>query len=206
MPLYSFDQQYIIQGFSPIGVDEAGRGPLAGPVVAAAVCLDYDFTIEGLNDSKKLTAAKREKLSAIIMAKARAYKIVEVPVSYIDEHNILQATFRAMREAIQAIQNSNSCFLIDGNQLPDKELANCHAIIRGDGKSAAIAAASILAKVYRDKLMCQLDEIYPQYGFARHKGYGTREHLAALDKYGFCPVHRSSFAPIRHRTIWDLVK
>ncbi len=206
MSLYDFDHKYIDQGFRPVGVDEAGRGPLAGPVVAAGVMLDYNHIIDGLNDSKELTTTKREELFDRIVATAHAYKIVEVPASYIDEHNILQATFKAMREVIQALQIADSCYLIDGNHLPDKAMTDCHAIIRGDGKSAAIAAASILAKVYRDRLMCQLDQIYPQYGFAKHKGYGTREHLAALDTYGVCPIHRLSFEPIRQRSIWSLVE
>lgn len=204
MSLWSFDQTYLKDGMHLIGVDEAGRGPLAGPVVAAAVILDYTQRIEGLDDSKKLSANKREKLYTEIIATAKAYRIVQVPVSYIDEHNILQASLYAMREAIIALNLDDAICLIDGNHCPKQLLLECIPLIKGDGRSACVAAASILAKVYRDRLMQELEMQYPGYGFAKHKGYGTPQHLQALDKYGVCPEHRTSFEPIRQRTIWNI--
>ncbi len=203
MHLYDFDRQYLKHDYSLVGVDEAGRGPLAGPVVAAAVCLDYEHPICGLNDSKKLSAKKRESLYEQIITSARAYQIVQIPVSYIDEHNILRAALKAMSDAIVALELSNPFCLIDGNHKPSANMENVLTIIKGDAKSAAIAAASILAKVWRDRLMQDLDAVYPQYGFALHKGYGTPAHLRALDAYGICPQHRQSFEPIRQRTIWN---
>lgn len=178
------------------GVDEAGRGPLAGPVFAAAVILNPDKPIEGLNDSKKLTEKKREELFDIIQERALAFCIARADVDEIDRINILQATLLAMQRAIAGLAMSPDLALIDGNQLP---LLTCkaRAIIKGDETEPAISAASILAKVARDREMCLLDRDFPQYGFSQHKGYGTKAHLLALEKYGPCIFHRRSFAPIK---------
>lgn len=174
------------------GVDEAGRGPLAGPVCAAAVILPRDLELPGLNDSKKLTDKKRRALYDLILAQAIAYSVVLMDEKTIDEINILQATLRAMEQAVESLAVTPDFVLIDGNREPNLELP-CKAIIGGDGKSANIAAASILAKVTRDRLMEELDAQYPEYGFAVHKGYGTKRHYAALREFGASPVHRQSF-------------
>lgn len=177
------------------GVDEAGRGPLAGPVVAAAVILDDLRPIAGLNDSKKLSAAKREKLFDEIRAKALCCSIAQASVEEIDEINILQATLLAMRRAVEGLRLKPAKVLVDGNRLPVLGVL-AEAIVKGDATVPAISAASILAKVTRDRWCAELDAKYPQYGFAAHKGYGTAEHLAALQTHGACPEHRKTFAPV----------
>jgi ribonuclease HII len=178
------------------GVDEAGRGPLAGPVVAAAVILDELNPIEGLADSKVLTAAKRERLYDEIRAKALCCAIGEASVEEIDEINILQATMLAMRRAVEGLRLKPAKVLVDGNRLPVLRVP-AEAIVKGDALVQAISAASILAKVHRDRLCLQLDALHPGYGFATHKGYATAEHLAALQRQGACIAHRRSFAPVR---------
>lgn len=178
------------------GVDEAGRGPLAGPVVAAAVILDDQQPIKGLNDSKKLTPATRERLFDEIRAKALCLCIAEATVEEIDQINILQATMLAMKRAVEGLRLKPAQVLVDGNRLPVLKVP-AEAIVQGDAKVTAIAAASILAKVHRDRLCQQLHERYPHYGFDGHKGYGTAAHLAALAAHGACPEHRRSFAPVR---------
>ena len=177
------------------GVDEAGRGPLAGPVVAAAVILDELHPIAGLADSKKLTATRREALFDEIRAKALCCSIAQASVEEIDRLNILQATLLAMRRAVLGLRLKPMMVWVDGNQLPQLSMP-AEAIVKGDALVPAISAASILAKVYRDRWCAQVDEQYPQYGFATHKGYGTAAHLAALQEYGPCPLHRSTFAPV----------
>ena len=174
------------------GVDEAGRGPLAGPVYAAAVILPRGLVIEGLNDSKKLTEKKRAELFDVITAKAVAYGIASADEKEIDEINILQATFLAMRRAIAALPVRPDLALIDGNRDSDFGVPS-ETVVRGDGLSANIAAASILAKVPRDRVMERFAEEYPQYGFEIHKGYGTKRHYEALREFGPCPIHRQSF-------------
>ncbi|EGI76133.1 ribonuclease HII [Hylemonella gracilis ATCC 19624] len=177
------------------GVDEAGRGPLAGPVVAAAVILDELNPIEGLDDSKKLTAARRERLYDEIRAKALCCAVAEASVEEIDALNILQATLLAMRRAVGGLRLKPSKVLVDGNQLPRLSVLS-EAVVRGDALVPAISAASILAKVHRDRWCLSYDREFPQYGFAAHKGYGTAVHLAALHMHGACPQHRRSFAPV----------
>ena len=178
------------------GVDEAGRGPLAGPVVAAAVILDGLKPIRGLNDSKLLTALARERLCVEIHAKALCFCIAQASVEEIDELNILQATMLAMRRAVEGLRLRPNKVLVDGNRLPILKVA-AEAIVRGDAKVKAISAASILAKVHRDRLCLELHRQHPQYGFDGHKGYPTPAHLAALKEHGACPHHRRSFAPVR---------
>jgi ribonuclease HII len=178
------------------GVDEAGRGPLAGPVVAAAVILDDLKRIKGLNDSKQLTHRTRERLYDEIRAKALCCSIAEASVEEIDTLNILQATMLAMRRAVEGLRLKPAKVLVDGNQLPVLRI-HAEAIVGGDAKVKAISAASILAKVHRDRLCVQMHEVHPRYGFDAHKGYGTPEHLAALREHGACPWHRRSFAPVR---------
>lgn len=177
------------------GVDEAGRGPLAGPVVAAAVILDDQNPIFGLNDSKKLTALRREKLYDEIRAKALCCSVAQASVEEIDRLNILQATLLAMRRAVEGLRLKPAKVLVDGNRLPVLDVL-AEAIVQGDATIPAISAASILAKVTRDRWCAELDQRYPQYGFAGHKGYGTAEHLAALRAHGACPEHRKTFAPV----------
>ena len=191
--LWEIEQACFAEGFSLIcGVDEAGRGPLAGPVCAAAVILPPYLSIEGLNDSKKLSDRKRRELYDIITAQAVAYGIAFADEKEIDEINILQATFRAMERAIQKLEVRPQLALIDGNRARDFGLP-VRTIVKGDSLSASIAAASILAKVTRDRLMEQQALLYPQYGFEVHKGYGTKRHYEALREYGPCPIHRRSF-------------
>ena len=177
------------------GVDEAGRGPLAGPVVVAAVILPMGLFLPHLNDSKRLSATVREELFSAIMESAVAVEIVSISEKIIDEKNIYQATKQGMHEAVAALQPQPQRVLIDAVplQLPMPSIS----LVHGDAQSATIAAASIAAKVTRDRLMVMYDEQYPQYGFKKHKGYGTAEHLEALQKYGPCPLHRRSFEPIR---------
>lgn len=192
--LWSFEQRAWDEGFTHVcGVDEAGRGPLAGPVCAAAVILPPNAEIDGLNDSKKLTAKRREALYDVILSQAVAYGIAMVDEKTIDEINILQATFLAMRQAVEQLSVTPELALVDGNREPDFGSIPVKTIIKGDSLSANIAAASILAKVTRDRFMMEQDQIYPQYGFAVHKGYGTQAHYAALRTYGACPIHRKCF-------------
>jgi ribonuclease HII len=178
------------------GVDEAGRGPLAGPVVAAAVILDDLAPIRGLKDSKVLTERARERLFDEIRARALCCSIAQASVEEIDALNILQATLLAMRRAVDGLRLRPRKVLVDGNRLPPLPMA-AEAIVKGDSKVHAISAASILAKVHRDRLCLELHEQYPQYGFATHKGYPTTAHLAALCEHGACVQHRRSFAPVR---------
>lgn len=178
------------------GVDEAGRGPLAGPVVAAAVILDPARPIAGLADSKKLSPARREMLAEEIRAKALAWCVAEASVAEIDQLNILQATLRAMQRAVEGLSIKPGEVLIDGNRCPDLA-PPARAIVGGDAAVAEISAASILAKTVRDAGMLDLHAAFPDYGFDRHKGYGTATHLAALQLHGPCPAHRRSFAPVR---------
>ena len=177
------------------GVDEAGRGPLMGPVVAAAVILDELNPIKGLADSKKLTARKRDKLYDEIRAKALCFSVALATVEEIDTLNILQATMLAMKRAVEGLRLKPHKVLVDGNRLPVLSMLS-EAIVKGDALIPAISAASILAKVHRDRWCVEFDLQYPQYGFAGHKGYGTTAHLAALREHGACPQHRRSFAPV----------
>lgn len=192
--MYSFEQECFSKGYQRVcGVDEAGRGPLAGPVCAAAVILDPNQPIAGLNDSKKLSEKKREALFPQIIDKALAYKICMVDAQTIDDINILQATMQAMKQAVEGLELPADFALIDGNKCPPLRTVPAMAIVGGDGKSASIAAASILAKVSRDHYMQQLGEAFPDYGFAIHKGYGTKAHYAAIAQHGICPEHRKTF-------------
>lgn len=178
------------------GVDEAGRGPLVGAVVASAVILDENNPIDGLNDSKKLSAAKREKLAAEIKQKAMAWAIASVEPAEIDRINILQASLLAMKQAVESLSLAPDIALVDGNKTPDLA-CQVEAIVKGDAKVAAISAASILAKVERDRQMEELHQQYPQYEFDRHKGYPTKAHMALLEEHGPCPEHRRSFGPVK---------
>lgn len=193
MDLWTIEHEIIQSGVASLcGVDEAGRGPLAGPVCAAAVVLPHGIAISGLNDSKKLTEKKREELFGFITANALTYGIAFASVEEIETRNILGATFLAMNRAIASLGVLPELALIDGNQTKGIGY-NCRCIVGGDAKCASIAAASILAKVTRDRLMSEYDEKYPKYGFAKHKGYGTKEHYAALRAFGPCEIHRLSF-------------
>lgn len=193
MPDYSLEKEYLEKGYKYIcGVDEAGRGPLCGPVFAAACILPLDLEIEGLNDSKKLTEKKREKLFDIIKEKAVAYCIASASVEEINETNILEADLLAMRRAIDGLSVKADFALIDGNINRDFQIDSA-AVIKGDAASMSIAAASILAKVARDRICIDLDCQYPQYGIAKHKGYGTKAHMDALRKFGPAPIHRKKF-------------
>ena len=178
------------------GVDEAGRGPLAGPVMAAAVILDPTRPIKGLADSKQLSAVRRSRLYDEILAKALCCSIAQASVEEIDGLNILEATMLAMRRAVQGLRLTPARVLVDGNCLPRLDVL-AEAIVRGDASVPAISAASILAKVHRDRWCVELDQVFPVYGFARHKGYGTAQHLLALRTHGACPQHRRTFAPVR---------
>ncbi len=194
MPDFSYENAARQNGYKYIcGVDEAGRGPLAGPVCAAAVILPADVYIEGLNDSKKLSEKKREALYGVITEKAVAYGVAFGTLEEIEEFNILNATFLAMNRAIDELEVKPDYALIDGNRVPAGINIPCETVVKGDFKSASIAAASILAKVTRDRLLLRYDEEYPQYNFKKHKGYGTKEHYEAIKKYGVCEVHRLSF-------------
>lgn len=174
------------------GVDEAGRGPLAGPVCAAAVILPKGLIIDGVNDSKKLTEKKREALFDVICESALAYSIVFADVAEIEEVNILRATMNAMKRAVEGLDVKADFAYIDGNTMPPIEIDG-ECVVKGDAKSMSVACASILAKVSRDRLMLKYAEEYPQYGFEKHKGYGTKLHTEALKEFGPCPVHRPSF-------------
>ncbi|MCG6658347.1 ribonuclease HII [Halomonas campisalis] len=180
------------------GVDEVGRGPLVGSVLAAAVILDPTRPIEGLGDSKALTAKRREGLDAAIREQALAFAVAEASAAEVDELNIYHATHLAMRRAIDALTPAAEYLLVDGNRLPGHHLPG-QAVVKGDARHPAIAAASILAKVARDAQMVELDARHPDYGFARHKGYPTREHLAALERLGPLPEHRRSFGPVKRQ-------
>ena len=181
-----------------VGVDEVGRGPLAGAVVAAAVVLDPNHPISGLNDSKKLTEKKREHLFGLIQAHALAYATGRASHQEIDQLNILQASLLAMKRAVEALDCEISEVLVDGNRCPDL-IYPCRAIVGGDALEPCISAASILAKVTRDREMVMLDAKYPGYGFASHKGYPTKKHLQALDDLGILSIHRRSFGPVKQR-------
>ena len=178
------------------GVDEAGRGPLAGPVVAGAVILDPENPIDGLQDSKRLTALRRDVLYEEIREKALAWAVGHADVEEIDRINILQATLLAMKRAVEALQTVPDHALIDGNRCPDL-CCPAQAIVKGDSRVAAISAASIMAKVTRDREMLSLDVIYPGYGLAQHKGYPSKAHIEALENLGVTPIHRRSYAPVR---------
>ena len=194
MPDFSFEKEAIAKGYKFIcGVDEAGRGPLAGPVCAAAVILPEDCEIEGLNDSKKISEKKRELLFDIIIDKATAYSIAFGSVEEIEEYNILEATYIAMNRAIEGLNIKPDFALIDGNRVPKGISIPCETIVKGDAKSCSIAAASILAKVTRDRLMLEYDKKYPEYLFSAHKGYGTKAHYEAIKQHGVCEIHRLSF-------------
>ncbi len=182
------------------GVDEAGRGPLAGPVVAAAVILDDRAPIKGLADSKQLTAARRERLYDEIRAKALCCSVAQASVEEIDQLNILQATLLAMRRAVLGLRLKPAKVLVDGNRLPPLDVL-AEAIVSGDALVPSISAASILAKVTRDRLLCELHLQHPEYGFDRHKGYGTAQHMQALKMHGAIAVHRRSFAPVARALI-----
>jgi len=174
------------------GIDEAGRGPLAGPVFAAAVILPDHASIDGINDSKKLSEKKREALYSVIQETAISFSVGFATETEIDEVNILQATFLAMKRACDSLNVKPDFALVDGNRMPHLDV-DTQTIIKGDSLSASIAAASILAKVSRDRLMYEIDKLYPEYQFAKHKGYGTALHIEMLKKYGPCPVHRKTF-------------
>lgn len=180
------------------GVDEVGRGPLAWDVVTAAVILDPEQPIEGLNDSKKLTEKRRESLFDEIQLKAKSWCIARATVAEIDQLNILQASLLAMKRAVEGLHIQPEHVLVDGNKLP-KWHYSAEAVVKGDSRVAAISAASILAKVVRDREMCELDKQYPGYGFADHKGYPTKVHMDALEALGITPIHRLSYAPVRAR-------
>ena len=179
------------------GIDEAGRGPLAGPLVVAAVILDPARRINGIADSKQLTEAEREKLYLRIVERANAWSVVVIEVEEIDRINIFQATMHGMRRALLALPRVPEIALVDGNRLPPDLPCPARAIVGGDDSEPAIGAASIIAKVTRDRLMCEFDAHHPAYGFARHKGYSTPEHFEALRVHGPCVLHRRSFAPVR---------
>ena len=193
MPNFEYENAKRALGYTAVcGCDEAGRGPLCGPVVAAAVILDPDVTIEGLDDSKKLTEKKREKLFDIIKEKAIAYAIAEASPAEIDEINILNASMLAMRRSVEALPVKADFALIDGNCSRGFTI-DTETVVKGDAKSASIAAASILAKVTRDRGCIELDRQYPVYGIAKHKGYPTREHMDAVREHGPSPIHRRTF-------------
>jgi ribonuclease HII len=192
-------RQPVILQVGPLGlcgVDEAGRGPLAGPVTAAAVMLDPERPIDGLRDSKKLSAAARERLADAIRERAAAWCVAEASAAEIDQLNILQATMLAMQRAVAGLGRPPDEVMVDGNRCPNWAWRS-QAVVKGDDKVAAIAAASILAKTDRDRFMCRLHDEYPAYGFAQHMGYGTAAHLAALKAHGACPQHRRSFGPVK---------
>lgn len=194
MPDYSYESAAKAKGFNLVcGVDEAGRGPLAGPVCAAAVILPEGAVIEGLNDSKKLSEKKREALFDLVKETAIAWSVAFASVQEIEEHNILNATFIAMNRAIEGLQTKADFALVDGNRVPKEIKIPCETVVKGDSLSMSIAAASILAKVTRDRLMLELDEKYPMYEFKKHKGYGTALHMDLIRKYGPSECHRPSF-------------
>ena len=194
MPDFSYETDAKSRGYNIVcGVDEAGRGPLAGPVCAAAVILPENCIIDGLNDSKKLSEKKREALFPVITQKAIAYSIAFASVEEIENFNILNATYLAMNRAVEGLKLKPDIALIDGNRAPLNAPVFCETIIKGDLKSYSVAAASVLAKVSRDRLMLEYDKKYPEYGFAAHKGYGPKAHYEAIEKFGICEIHRRSF-------------
>ncbi|MDR0822473.1 MAG: ribonuclease HII [Endomicrobium sp.] len=194
--LFIFDKTYRDKSFPFTGIDEAGRGPLAGPVTAAAVILPQTFYHKDINDSKKLSPKKREELSEIIKKEALTYAIISIDNTIIDTINILQASLLAMKKAVLSLKIKPKICLIDGNKkIPDLEF-NQETIVGGDAKSASIAAASILAKVERDKIMIDFSKQFANYNFQKHKGYATKEHIAEIKKHGICVIHRKTFAPI----------
>lgn len=193
MPNFDYENEKYGMGYTAVcGCDEAGRGPLCGPVVAAAVILPRNIEIEGLNDSKKLTEKKREKLFDVIKEVAIAYEIAEASPEEIDEINILNASMLAMRRAVEGLKVKADFALIDGNCSRGFDIPT-ETVVKGDAKSCSIAAASILAKVTRDRGCLKLDRLYPQYNIAKHKGYPTKEHMEAVKKYGPSPIHRKTF-------------
>ena len=193
MDWLEFEKEALAKGYKSVcGVDEAGRGPLAGPVCAAAVILPEGVIIDGVNDSKKLSEKKRESLFDVIREQALSYSIAYATVDEIDEINILNATMLAMRRAIDGLDIKADYAMIDGNKIPPIDI-DAECIVKGDAKSMSIACASILAKVSRDRLLYKYAEEYPMYGFDKHKGYGTKVHREAILKYGPCPYHRKSF-------------
>lgn len=193
MTNFEFDRAIYADGYKAVcGVDEAGRGPLAGPVFAAAVILNPTVEIQGLNDSKKLSEKKREALFPVIQKEAVAYSIANASVEEIEELNILKATFLAMKRAVEGLNVIPELVIVDGNQVPPLVVPT-KTIVKGDALSASIAAASILAKVSRDHLMMELDKQYPEYQLCRHKGYGTALHIEMIKKFGISPIHRKSF-------------
>lgn len=196
MTLYEFDNDIRLRYPVIAGLDEAGRGPLAGDVYAAAVILPPDLIIEGVNDSKKLTEKKREALFDVITAQAESYCIASATVDEIENLNILGAAMLAMKRAAEGLNKSYDIALIDGNKTPD--IPNARAVIKGDALSQSVAAASVLAKVARDRYMKELDRKYPEYQFSKHKGYGTALHYEMIRKYGPSPVHRMSFLKKMH--------
>ncbi len=190
---YKIETELSSQGYEYIcGIDEAGRGPLCGPVVAAACIMPLGLIIEGLNDSKKLSAKAREQLYSVITESATAFSIASATVEEIDKYNILEATLLAMRRAVNSLSVKPDYLLVDGNVYRNFDIPG-RFVIGGDGISPSIAAASILAKVTRDRLCLQLDSLYPQYGIAKNKGYGTADHIKALKEYGPSPIHRKKF-------------
>ena len=193
MDQLEYENKAVVKGYKNIaGVDEAGRGPLAGPVVAAALIFSFKIDIAGLDDSKKLSPKKREELLPKIQGRAFSYGVAVVDHKVIDKINILQASLLAMKQAVEQLQPVPDLLLIDGNQKIDSTLDQW-AIVKGDSKSLSIAAASVLAKVTRDRIMEDYHKLYPQYEFHRHKGYGTKLHRALIEKHGPCPIHRSTF-------------
>lgn len=193
MDWLEFEKEALVKGYKSVcGVDEAGRGPLAGPVCAAAVILPEGVIIDGVNDSKKLSEKKRESLFDVIREQALSYSIAYATVDEIEEINILNATMLAMRRAIDGLGIKADYAMIDGNKIPPLDI-DAECIVKGDAKSMSIACASILAKVSRDRLLYKYAEEYPMYGFDKHKGYGTKVHREAILKYGPCPYHRKSF-------------
>lgn len=198
MSLYDFEHEKHAQGYKYIcGVDEAGRGPLAGPVFAAAVILPEDYEIEGVNDSKKLSEKKREKLFDEIIEHALAYSIKNCDNFTIDDINILAATMQTMKNAVDSLTIKPDIVFVDGNRLPELDIP-AEYVIHGDAVSASIAAASILAKVSRDRFMYEMDKKYPEYDFAKHKGYGTKLHYEKLREFGPCEIHRMTFLKKMH--------
>lgn len=189
------DELPVVEGLLA-GVDEAGRGPLVGNVVAAAVILDHNNPVDGLTDSKKLSASRREKLAGQIRERAIAWSVISIDAREIDRINILQATLLAMKQAVEQLAIAPQHVFIDGNRCPDIQVP-ATAVVKGDARVAEISAASILAKVERDAQMIALHEAYPQYGFDKHKGYPTASHMEALAEYGPCPEHRQSYRPVR---------
>lgn len=189
-----YENDALSKGYDVVcGVDEAGRGPLAGPVVAAAVILPKGHIIEGVNDSKKLSEKKRDLLYDKIIEECISYSVGTASEKEIDEINILQATFLAMKRAVDGLEIKPQLALVDGNQVPPLNDVDVETVVKGDAKSASIAAASIIAKVTRDRYMIEMAEKYPQYHFEKHKGYGTKLHYEMIDEYGICDIHRKSF-------------